>query len=182
MIFIYEKGSNAFIGTATQVFDTGVWREPTLEELYPDRDISKLGFVQVEDSIKYSLDPDSWVFDLDENGIPVGVVRSTGAYKLTLTTDAKDTDGDGLPELLADGKSKAAIVITLEAKNGKPVNESHEVFLSTTGGRLSKRRITTQDGKATVSLQAVEETITITVTAKVKGLEEARLTFELMPD
>lgn len=60
MIFVYDKRTQELVGVATKVFDNGNLREPTLEELYPDRDRSNLGFLYVEDSPKYALQPDRW--------------------------------------------------------------------------------------------------------------------------
>lgn len=44
MIFVFDKRTKALVGVATQVFDNGAWREPTVEELYPNADRSNLGF------------------------------------------------------------------------------------------------------------------------------------------
>ncbi|MCB0521307.1 MAG: Ig-like domain-containing protein [Lewinellaceae bacterium] len=181
MIIIYEKGTNKFLGATTQVFDNGTWREATLEELYPNADRSKMGFVTVKDSIKYVMAWNEWEFKLDSKGVPVDVVRKSQPDRLNLETDAKDTDGDGMPELPADGKSKATINIDIKNPKGNLVKDETTILISTTAGALSDRRITTKTGKAKLTLTASHETVTATVTAKAEGMAEASLTFEFMP-
>ncbi len=169
------------MGFATQVFDNGKYREATIEELYPHKDLSKLGSVTVQDNIKYALAPDEWQFKLDNKGVPVDIERKPQPNKLILSTDAKDTDGDGMPELPADGESKATINIDIKNAKGNLIKEETTLLISTTGGALSDRRITTKTGKAKLTLTASRETVTVTVTAAAEGMADASLTFELMP-
>lgn len=180
MVFIYEKGTNKLVGVTTKVFDNGVWREATLEELYPN-DHEKLGMLVMPDTPKYNMNPDVWQFELNEEGTPVGIVRKPQPPRITLTTDAVDTDGDGMPEIPADGESKARIFINIKDVGGQPHLEETTLFLRTTGGRLSARRILTSNGKAEASLTSVLETITITVSVRAENMEEVAITFELMP-
>ncbi|MEM0995723.1 MAG: Ig-like domain-containing protein [Bacteroidota bacterium] len=182
MIVVFEKGTNRFIGMAPQVFDNGTLRDFTLEELYPDLDPEKYGAIFVEDSARYHMAPNHWQFKLDQAGNPVGI-EYRPRPSIHLSTDAPDTDGDGMPELKADGKSQATINIQLMSGQ-KQHRAAEEIKLSTTGGKLSKRVLTTtKTGKAKVTLTSIQETITITVTAS--GLKEDMhsdsLTFELMP-
>lgn len=182
MIVVYEKGTNKFIGMATQVFDNGVMRDYTLEELYPNLDPKKHGSFIVDDSPKYVLHPSHWQFKLDEKGVPIGIeYKPRPAIKLS--TDAPDTDGDGMPELKADGKSTATINIQM-MDGQKQYKGEVEVKLSTTGGRLDQRVVkTNKQGKASVKLTSVPETITITVSAAglTEDLHTDQITFELMP-
>jgi hypothetical protein len=180
MIVVYEKETLKRVGVAAQVFDNGHWREPTVEELYPNADHSTLGFFHVKDSIKYALDPDAWQFKLDENGVPVGAVRKPGLPRIHLSTDAKDTDGDNLPELIADGKSKASIAIEIRDAKDHIVQRDFTVNLKTTGGSLSARSVMLRQGKANLEFTASFETVTATVSASGEGLKDAALTFEFM--
>lgn len=75
MIIVYRIDTKTLVGVATQVCDNGRWREVTVEELYPNADHSKLGFVQVRDSPKYARNVSAWEFKLDENGTPIGIKR-----------------------------------------------------------------------------------------------------------
>lgn len=182
MIIVFEKKSNKLVGVAAQVFDNGRWREPTIAELYPGADPLKFGFIHVEDSIKYALDPDAWQFKLDQNGTPIGAERKPSLPRIRLTTNAKDTDGDNLPELVADGKSKAIITAEVRDEQDRIVKRDFLVNLKTTGGALSARRVEAKAGRAEVELTSSLETITATVSASGTGLKDAvPLTFEFMP-
>jgi len=181
MIFVYEKGSNKFLGVATQIFDNGTWREATIQELYPNADHSKLGAVVVKDSPKYYLDPNAWRFSLNEKGEPTGIERKPSPPKIILSTNAKDTDGDGLPELKADGKSKATIEIEIRNPKDELLKKAVDLRINTTGGRLSARRLSTKNGKASVDLTSTLDTVTITVSVEADEMETQTLTFELMP-
>lgn len=182
MIIVYERKTKKLVGVAAQVFDNGRWREPTIEELYPGADLHKLGFIQVEDSVRYALDPDAWQFKLDQNGVPIGAERKPSLPRLHLSTSAKDTDGDNVPELIADGKSKAVITAEVRDELERIVKAEFTVNVKTTGGTLSARHVVVKAGKAEVELTSSLETITATVSASGKGLKaSAPLTFEFMP-
>lgn len=181
MIFVYEKGSNKFMGVATQVFDNGTWREATLQELYPNADHSKLGAVVVKDSPKYYLDQNAWRFSTNDKGEVTGIERKPSPPKITISTTAKDTDNDGLPELKADGKSKATIDIEIRNNKGDLFKKAVDLRINTTGGRLSARRLTTKTGTASVDLTSTLDTVTVTVSVEADEMETKQLTFELMP-
>jgi hypothetical protein len=181
MIFIFDKETKEFFGMATRVFDNGTWREATLEELYPDADHSKLGFVYVEDSPKYAMNPNGWQLKLDENGEAVGIERKPNLPKIYLTTDAVDTDGDEIPELIADAKSQASIMAEVKNSRGEFITEPLTLNFKTTGGTLSARRVSTQDGRATVNLTSSLETVSVTVEVLAKGVQGCSLLFEFMP-
>jgi hypothetical protein len=181
MIFVYEKGTNKFVGVATQIFDNGTWREATLEELYPNADRSKLGAVVVKDSPKYYMDQNAWRFSTNDKGEVTGIERKPSPPKITLTTDALDTDGDGLPELKADGESKATINIEIRNTKGELVKKAVDLRINTTNGRLSVRRMTTKNGTASVELTSSMDTVTVTVSVEADEMETQQMTFELMP-
>lgn len=183
MIVVFDKKTNKIIGAATRVFDSGRWREATLQELYPDAKPEELGCVYIKDSVKYAVLPDrnAWQIKFDEKGAPVGVERKPSPPKIHLTTNARDTDGDGLPELAADGKSKATITIEVKDAKDKLVKKDFLLNFRTTGGALSARRVEATGGKAKVEFTSSTETVTATVSASAEGFEEASLTFEFMP-
>lgn len=181
MIVVYDKKTNEVIGVASRVFDSGQWREPELQELYPDADPNQLDCVYMEDSPKFCMRPDAWQLKLNERGMPIGVERKPTLPKIYLTTTAQDTDGDGLPELAADAKSKASITANVKDANGNIVNKDFMLTFRTTGGSLSGRRVEAKHGTATVELTSTVETITVTVSASAEGIQSGSLTFELMP-
>lgn len=183
MILIYEKGTNKYIGAMPQIFENGTWREPTVEEIYPDKDTSNWGFITVSDSPRYWLADGGYTFKLDKKGNPVGVMLKPW---VKLSIDAEDTDGDGLPEVKPKAKTKIKVEVELDKEDKQNTKSSFKLILSTTGGVLESRRIEVSPGKPQeVSFTAPADTIAITLSAKgakdvlVKG---GTLEIEVMPD
>jgi hypothetical protein len=103
------------------------------------------------------------------------------AALLKISSTAKDADGDGVPELTANGKDKATITVEAIRPDGAPVAEPIPVTFRTTAGRLSARVVELEEGKAEVQLTAGRETVAVTVTAAAPGFADARLELELVP-
>jgi hypothetical protein len=181
MIIVFEKKTNKIVGAASKVFDNGYWREPEIQELYPGSDINELSYIYVQDSPKYCLNPDAWQLKLDKDGVPIGVERKPTLPKIYLTTNAQDTDCDGLPELPADAKSKATITAEVKDAKGDIVHKDFILTFRTTGGVLSARRVEAKGGIAAVELTSTVETITVTVSASAEGTRSGALTFEFIP-
>jgi hypothetical protein len=181
MIIVFEKKTNKLVGVASKVFDSGSWREPEIGELYPDANLNELTCIYVQDSPEYYLEPDAWQLTLNENSVPIGVERKPTLPKINLTTNAQDTDGDGLPELPADARSRATITAEVKDASGNIVNKEFILNFRTTGGTLSARRVEAKRGTATVELTSTVETIAVTVSASAEGTQSGSLTFELMP-
>jgi hypothetical protein len=181
MIIVFEKTTKNIVGVASRVLDSGIWREATIEELYPDMDREGLGYIHVQDSPEYFLTPDAWLLKLDNNSIPVGVERKPILPTIYLITNAPDTDGDGLPELPADAKSKATITAEVRDAQGGIVNRDVVLNFRTTGGTLSARRLEAKGGTAMVELTSTVETVAVTVSASAEGTQSGSLTFEFMP-
>lgn len=181
MIIVYKKQTNKILGVASRVFDSGKWREAQLEEVYPDLDKKKTDVLVMKDSPQFYLRPNDWELKLDEKGVPAGVELKPMLPMIALSTNAKDTDNDGIPKLTADGKSKAEITITIKDEKGKLVKKETTLFLKTTGGSLSARRLTVKDGKAMVSLTSSLETVPVAVSVSGEGVKGADMPFEFMP-
>ncbi|QUQ64772.1 Ig-like domain-containing protein [Kutzneria sp. CA-103260] len=88
-----------------------------------------------------------------------------------------DNDGDGRPELLADGRSVATITATLaEPRAGV------EVSFEVNRGLLShKTAITDETGAATVRVRSIAETVLLRITANADGHRATELRLELVP-
>jgi hypothetical protein len=187
MIVVFEKGTNKLIGKALQVYDTGSFREFTPVELYPDLDHSKLGYFYAEDNMDYIIRPERWQWKLDGGGNPIGI-EPRPWLSLKLSTTAPDGDGDGLYELVAQGKKAAtalqSAVVQVQVMDGeKTSNAQVKVMLSTTGGSLSSRILTTDGkGQASATLTSGSETVTITVTASGENMDGSSITFEVLPE
>jgi hypothetical protein len=181
MMIIYDRQTQALLNFAGQIFDNGEWREPTLAEIYPNADHSQWGTVFVKEAIKYAVPLEELQLKLDQTGTPIGVERKPKPPQIELTTTAIDADGDGMPELVADGQSKATITIEIKAADGQLIQEEVPLSLSTTAGALSARRIATVNGRATVEFTSSVETVTATVTVVSDRVQSAAITFEFMP-
>jgi hypothetical protein len=143
-------------------------------------DLSSRGESMVTSELDLSPDRIE-VVGFPTNPVIVEKKLPTSFPKIILTTTAKDTDGDGLPEILADGKSKASITATLQDAEGKVIQDPIEVHFRTSAGRLSRRSVTAQDGQATVQLTASRETVMASVSVFAKGFEPVNLDLEFGP-
>jgi hypothetical protein len=173
VVIIYDKSVDEITGYCSSVYDSGRWREPSLEELYPNRDLGNLGFVCTPDDLAFvSQGTANWRLRKDENGVVVGIEQLPA---LLISCDACDTDGDGIPDVPADGESVARVTVSTAD------NSDVDVTFRTTRGALSHRTVTTKGGKAVVSLRAATETVAVAVTASAKGYRTATLNLELIP-
>jgi hypothetical protein len=101
--------------------------------------------------------------------------------RIELAASAEDEDGDGVPELIADARSRADIVATVHDAEGRPVAEPVELIFRTTAGTLARRRVTTEGGRAGVELRSSRETVTATVSVSAPGFTPARMQIEFVP-
>jgi hypothetical protein len=189
MIVVYEKETNKFVGMALQVYDSGKMRDYTMEELYPSIDHAKHGFFIVDDSIEQLKLGNKVKFKLDKKGKPVGF-EDPSLLRIVLSTNAQDQDGDGIPEIAAPNRQLAGssgpesqAEITVQIMDGdKKAALSMDVLLSTTGGSLESRLLTTsKSGTASTTIFAGTDTVTLTVTASAQDLPDASLMLEVMP-
>lgn len=103
--------------------------------------------------------------------------------KIKLTTDAKDKDKDGKPELPADGTSSARIMAGIYDIKGKPVkNKTINIQFEISRGSMSKRMAETKNGIAEVELTSSKDTTLCRVIAKAKGFKSDSLIFEFIPE
>ncbi len=165
MFYILDKNGRV-IATACQPVDVG--------------DLASRGEILVTSELNLPLDQVEAIGLPAQPVIAEKKVRSSFS-KIILTTTAKDTDGDGLPELPADGKSKRSITATLQDAEGNVINDPIEVQYRTSAGTLSSRSITAEGGKATVQLTSSRETVMATVYAFTGGFEPASLGLEFVP-
>jgi hypothetical protein len=123
-----------------------------------------------------------YIVTLDEKGNPTGLEPKPKPSIIELTTDAKDTDGDGLPEIPADSESKATITATIKDAEDKVLTRVKKpITFRTTRGILSARNVAPTKGKAKVTLTSILETVTATVTATAEGCRPARISIEFLP-
>jgi hypothetical protein len=100
---------------------------------------------------------------------------------ITLTTTAEDADGDGLPELPANGRSQTTLTAMLRDTEGREIQEPIDVRFRTSAGTLSRRTVSAENGLATVRLTASRETVLASVRASAAGFASADLDLEFVP-
>jgi hypothetical protein len=100
---------------------------------------------------------------------------------LQLSSTAVDEDGDGIPELKADGRSTITLTVTAQTAAGEKILTPVTVTFRTTAGRLAARTATLSDGTGSVRFTAGRETILAQITASAVGFDSAVLPLELVP-
>ena len=101
--------------------------------------------------------------------------------EIVLITNADDHDGDGIPDLQADGTSQIAIVARTLRSDGELDPAPTRILFRTSGGALTQRFVETRAGEAAVILTASRETVQVQVTAEAEGFSPARLLLEFIP-
>lgn len=142
-------------------------------------DLALTGCIAVASDLKL---PPSEVAVSGLPGNPV-ILESPKAAQpvLVLTTTAKDLDGDGMPEIKADGRSTASLTATAMTRTGEKINAPIAVTFRTTAGRLEHRTVVAKNGVAASRLTAGRETVMVHVTASAVGYDSASLFLELVP-
>jgi hypothetical protein len=122
------------------------------------------------------------VGSVDRGKIRVLKVEPRHRGRVVLTCDHKDQDGDGRPELPADGKTVAKITATLHDLKGNVLKEQLPVRFQVDRGALSRREVAAEAGVAVVEYRTVAETVRATITATAEGLERGRLEVDMLPE
>jgi hypothetical protein len=100
---------------------------------------------------------------------------------LQILTDAGDADGDGLPDLPADGQSQATLTVRPLKPDGRAAKEPVEVQFRTSAGTLNRRKVTTENGQARVRITSNRDTVRVTVRATAEGYQPGVLRMEFLP-
>lgn len=173
MLIVYDRKTEKIISHCSQVFDQGKWREAQMDEILPNKDKGNLAAVYIADDARFiGYGTENWRLRKDESGAVVGIERLPA---IQLKSDAKDTDGDGIPDVPADGTS--VIAITVSTADGSDTS----VTFRTSRGTLSQRTVSTSKGKGKVELRAATETVSVVVTATAAGYRPATLALEFVP-
>lgn len=109
-------------------------------------------------------------------------VESLFQGQIKLTTDAKDRDGDGIPELPADGSSTAKIKANIYNLQGRVMKgKSVKVRFRVSRGAISMREGQTKDGVVEVELMSSVETTQSRIIATADAFESDAMIFEFIP-
>ena len=152
----------------------------TADQAPDEDDLAAHEYQTIESSLELPLS------DVEVTGFPnkpklIEKKQAARMPTINLKSNAKDTDGDGIPELPADGQSKATITASIKDASGKLQRKSLELFITTSAGALSARRIKTRDGKASFELTSSHDTVLATVNVSAQGYDAEFLQFEFMP-
>jgi len=186
MIIIYDRKSREIIGVSMVSQDnSGLTAKPTMKNvLRKDSGSTNLMEFEVDDNATIANEIYKYELKFSSSGEPKDLVRKPILPYIELSIDARDHDGDGIPEMKADGKSKVTITASVRDEEGKVVtNASNLIHFLTTGGVLSDRTVKCKNGVAKTTLQSVKETLTPTITAFSDGIREGEIKVEFVhPD
>ena len=102
--------------------------------------------------------------------------------RIKLTSDLSDRDGDGLPELPADGEAVAHVQASLYDDDDQVVTASTPIRFKVSRGSVSRREVKTTKGVAEVEVRSVTETVRIRITASAEGFKPGVLDVETIPE
>jgi len=155
--------------------------EPKLKDIPSLKDMKNVAGFTLPNDRSFDFGRE-YVVTLDDEGNPTRLEPKPEPPIIELTTSAKDTDSDGLPEIPANGKSKATITATIKDAEGNVLTHVKKpVTFRTTRGILSARNVSLTGGKANVTLTSILETVTATVTATAEECRPARINIEFLP-
>jgi hypothetical protein len=165
--------------------NSGLTRKPTLKDvLRSDMLKPDLMEFQVPDDDTVANEIFKYDLKFSSGGAPKELVKKDTLPEIDLSIDAPDHDGDGIPEMKADGKSRITITASIRDEEGKIVtNANNIIHFLTTGGVLSDRTVKCKNGVAKTTLQSVKETLTPTITAFSEGIRTGEIKVEFVhPD
>lgn len=166
---------------------TGFFRISSTDYV-PTPSLPEEAFVQVTDETQLAnletIDPSRQVprGRVKEGKLEAFEIRHRFRGRIVLTTDLPDLDGDGIPELPADGRATARIKVQVLDEVGNELRDNlPEVKLQTTRGTISRRMLQLTDGTAEVELRAAGETTSVRITARAKDFDSMALHLEVIP-
>jgi hypothetical protein len=186
MIIIFDRKTREIIGvTMISQDNSGLTGKQTMKNvLRSDKANTNLTEFEVDDNETVANEIYKYELKFSSSGEPKDLVKKPILPYIDLSIDAKDHDGDGIPEMKADGKSKVTITASIRDEEGGIVtNASNQIHFLTTGGVLSDRMVKCKNGVAKTTLQSVKETLTPTITAFSDGIRVGEIKVEFVhPD
>ena len=186
MIVIYNRKTREIVGISMISQDnSGLTPKQSM------KNILRTGSVDVN-LMEFSIPDDEAVANeiyryelkFSSSGAPKELVKKSTLPHIELIVDAPDKDGDGIPEMKADGKSIVTITANIRDEEGKLITSAkNDIHFLTTGGVLIDRVVRCKGGVAKTSLQSVKETLTPTITAFSDGVIKGQMQVEFVhPD
>jgi hypothetical protein len=183
MLILYDLSTYDIIGVSAILCNNGSDEtEPTLKGCFPDyKIVPNVSAVTVQDNARIANELYKYELKFNRLGEPLGLDLKMPKPYIELTTDIAGKNNDSVPDLKADGRSKARITAYVRDHTGELlINGVGEIVFKTTGGRLKKKIVKTKNGVAKTQLQSVKETKTITITATANGCSDGKLDLDFV--
>ena len=186
MIIIYDRNSRKIVGVSMVAQDnSGLAASNSMKNILRTEKLNpNLMEFAVPDDETVANEIYKYEIKFSSSGEPKEIVKREKLPFIDLSIDAPDHDGDGIPEMKADGKSIVTITASIRDDEGKIVTSAkNDVHFLTTGGVLSDRIVKCKNGVAKTTLQSVKETLTPTITAFTDGVRTGKMQVEFVhPD
>ena len=156
-------------------------KEPTFNSSFPKTPPPDIGYFFTPNDA--TVANDLWAYQLKFNrrGKPDSIERKPPKPLIHLSTNAPDKDGNGIPEIIADGKAQCNIMASIRDNNGSILTSyDGSVTFRTTGGVLFDRDVKCKKGVAKTTLRSVEETLTPKITATAPGCIPGEIDIEFI--
>jgi hypothetical protein len=183
MLIIYNLSTHEIIGvSAILINNNSEDLEPTLKGSYPDKKIiPNVSAVTVNNEQRIANELYKYQIRFNSAGEPVGLELKPPLPYIELSLDLPPGNNSQIPQLKADGKSKALITAIIRDHTGNILNTSErEIIFNTSGGRLKSRCEKSKNGVVKNSIQSVKETKTVKITAVAKGFVPGQLEIDLV--
>jgi hypothetical protein len=186
MIIIYDRKTREIVGISMVSQDnSGLTKKQKMKNVLRAESLNP-------NYMEFSVPDDEMVANeiykyelkFSSSGAPKEIVKKDTLPFIELSADAPDNDGDGIPEIKADGKSVVTITASVRDEEGKIITSAkNEIHFLTTGGILSDRIVKCKNGVAKTTIQSVKETLTPTITAFTEGIQKGEMKVEFVhPD
>jgi hypothetical protein len=115
MIIIFDRKTREIIGvTMISQDNSGLTGKQTMKNvLRSDKANTNLTEFEVDDNETVANEIYKYELKFSSSGEPKDLVKKPILPYIDLSIDAKDHDGDGIPEMKADGKSKVTITASM---------------------------------------------------------------------
>lgn len=112
-----------------------------------------------------------------------GEIVKSSEYTLSVTSNASDSDGDGVVDIAANGTSYATLTIQKKNLDGSNATGDDAVWVSCSSGKLDTIYSHLNNGSLEIELTSTTETVlsTVQVTAKNKLITDGSIQIQFRP-
>lgn len=178
MLLLYNRKTGEILGVSMLISDSsGLAPQPNMENVgFKMKGIE--GYVIPDDEIVLR-NLHSYRMEFDAEGNPIGFTRKE-SFKIDLSTDAVDANGDGIPEIPAGGAS-CTIIASVRNEYGKVIKDRpFRIQFVSSGGILREYMVDTRTGVAKVQLDSIPETKRVHILARAEGCMSGELNIDFI--